>query len=181
MQTGYCVDNQDKGFLNIFVLVIGFLILVGILLFIISHVVSSGRFPTSENDPLRHALVTQRLTAVGDAYVGSVPASAKDVSKTTDKSSGAAPPQSGQAIWEGTCAACHQTGVAGAPKMGDKQEWAKHLAKGLATLKDHAINGYHGPEGFMPPRGANPTLSDAQVTKAMKYMVGKSGGQSLLK
>ncbi len=85
----------------------------------------------------------------------------------------------GKAIWQAHCSVCHATGVAGAPKIGDKNAWGPILAKtSMDTLFDHAINGFHGDRGFMPPKGGAASLSDAQVRAAVKYMVDQSGGKS---
>ncbi|MGH8274195.1 MAG: c-type cytochrome [Gammaproteobacteria bacterium] len=89
---------------------------------------------------------------------------------------GAAP--NGQSIWQAHCAACHATGVAGAPKIGDKQAWGPILAKtDMPTLYKRAINGYQSPRGFMPPKGGASSLSDVEVQAAVNYMVSKSGGK----
>jgi len=83
----------------------------------------------------------------------------------------------GEAIWKAHCAACHASGVAGAPKIGDTQVWGPILAKtDQATLYKHAINGFSGERGYMPPKGGASNLSDADVKAAVDYMVGKSGG-----
>ena len=83
----------------------------------------------------------------------------------------------GEAIWKAHCSACHETGVAGAPKIGDTKEWGPILAKtSKAKLYDHAINGFKGQRGYMPPKGGASGLSDAEVKAAVDYMVGKSGG-----
>lgn len=175
------MDTRDKSFINTFILVIGFLAAAGVLFFILSHIIASEHRADVTKDPLRDRMLAQRLAPVGQAYVGDVPASALNVASNKGGSAESSKPQSPKEIWQGTCAACHQTGVGGAPKIGDKDEWAKHIDKGLATLKKHAINGYHGPEGFMPAKGGNPSLSDEQVVKAMEYMVSQSGGKELVK
>ncbi len=83
----------------------------------------------------------------------------------------------GEAIWKAHCSACHATGVAGAPKIGDTKVWSTILAKtDKATLYKHAINGFKGERGYMPPKGGASGLSDAEVKAAVDYMVGKSGG-----
>jgi len=79
----------------------------------------------------------------------------------------------GKTVFEGTCSACHATGVAGAPKLGDKQAWAHHLAKGDKVLLDHAENGFTGSSGTMPARGGNPSLSNQDVADAIAYMKSK--------
>lgn len=76
----------------------------------------------------------------------------------------------GKAVYDGLCAACHMTGAAGAPKVGDKAAWAPRLAQGAATLHEHAIKGIRA----MPAKGGNPGLSDAQVAAAVDHMVSLS-------
>lgn len=76
----------------------------------------------------------------------------------------------GKAIYEKTCKTCHAPGVMGAPKLGDKADWAERLKQGMATLEEHAIKGYKGKKGMMPPKGGNPKLSDDEVKAAVAYM-----------
>lgn len=78
-------------------------------------------------------------------------------------------PHPGQSLWETTCSSCHQTGLAGAPIIGDAKAWGKRLARGKESLYGHAINGW----GDMPARGGNPALSDADVKLAVDYMLSK--------
>ena len=73
----------------------------------------------------------------------------------------------GKAVYDQTCQMCHATGLAGAPKFGDKAAWAPRIAQGLATLSDHAIHGIR----TMPAKGGNMGLSDVQVSAAVSYMV----------
>jgi len=88
----------------------------------------------------------------------------------------AAPPSSrdGQQVYRAACFACHDAGIAGAPKLGDKGQWAKHIGKGLDTLYASAVNGVQGSAGAMPPKGGNPALSNAEVRAAVDYMVARS-------
>ncbi|GAA5215682.1 c-type cytochrome [Corallincola platygyrae] len=83
-------------------------------------------------------------------------------------------PEPGQQVWEQTCAVCHQNGIAGAPPIGNQAAWAPRIAKGVDTLVGHALNGFEGEEGTMPARGGNTSLTDAQVTDAVKYMISQS-------
>jgi len=76
----------------------------------------------------------------------------------------------GKAVYEKTCAGCHATGVAGAPKFSDKAAWKEHVAHGLEHMTEVAIRG----EGAMPPRGGNPKLSDAEVRAAVAYIMENS-------
>ena len=85
-----------------------------------------------------------------------------------EKVAGAAPAKAadGKSTYDTTCVACHGTGAAGAPKLGDKAAWAPRLKQGAAVLQDHAIKG----KGAMPPKGGNMALSDAAVKAAVDYM-----------
>jgi cytochrome c5 len=76
----------------------------------------------------------------------------------------------GKATYETTCAVCHATGVANAPKFGDKAAWKDRIAKGMDTLHTHALKGFNA----MPPKGGNMGLSDADVKAAVDYMVSKA-------
>lgn len=80
----------------------------------------------------------------------------------------------GEKVFKATCSMCHQTGAAGAPIIAKKDEWAPRIAQGMPTLYDHAIKGFTGKKGMMPPKGANPSLSDDKVKAAVDYMVNKS-------
>lgn len=73
----------------------------------------------------------------------------------------------GKAIYEKTCAACHATGVAQAPKFGDKAAWAARIEQGEAALIASATQG----KGAMPPKGGASALSDGELSAAVAYMV----------
>jgi cytochrome c5 len=76
----------------------------------------------------------------------------------------------GKAIYESACVACHGMGIAGAPKFGDKSAWTARIAQGANTLYEHALKGYQGKGGLMPPKGGNMALSDADVKAAVDFM-----------
>jgi cytochrome c5 len=75
----------------------------------------------------------------------------------------------GKALYTATCSACHGAGIAGAPKFGDKAAWAPRLKQGDAVLYQHAIHGFQGKNGMMPPKGGS-TASDDDVKAAVNYM-----------
>jgi len=78
--------------------------------------------------------------------------------------------RSGEEIVKASCSACHQSGVAGAPKIGDKAAWAPRLVQGLDGLVKSATAG----KNAMPPRGAS-NASEIELTRAIIYMTNKSG------
>ena len=79
-------------------------------------------------------------------------------------------PRSGEAIYASVCKACHEAGVAGAPKTGDKAAWAPRLATGMAALLKSATNG----KNAMPARGGAPDLTDDELKAAVTYLTGKA-------
>ena len=80
----------------------------------------------------------------------------------------------GEGVYKKTCVMCHGSGVGGAPKVGDSADWGARAAKGVDQLHAHAIAGFTGEKGMMPPKGGNAALSDDEVKAAVDYMVGKS-------
>jgi len=80
--------------------------------------------------------------------------------------------RTGEAIVQATCAACHQTGVAKAPKMGDKKEWAPHIQQGVSAMTQSVIKG----KGAMPPKAGDPSLTEAEITRAVVHMANLAGG-----
>lgn len=80
----------------------------------------------------------------------------------------------GKAVFGKVCAMCHAAGVAGAPKPGDKADWGPRIAQGNDVLYKHAIEGYTGAKGMMPPRGGGASLTDDEVKAAVDYMVNQS-------
>lgn len=80
----------------------------------------------------------------------------------------------GEGTYKKVCAMCHASGVAGAPVPGNKEQWAARIAKGNDTLYKHAIEGFTGELGMMPPRGGSPALSDDEVKAAVDFMATKS-------
>jgi cytochrome c5 len=65
--------------------------------------------------------------------------------------------------------ACHTTGAAGAPKIGDAAIWNERSARGLDALVNAAINGV----GAMPPRGGS-QYDDDQMRAVVEYILGQS-------
>lgn len=72
-------------------------------------------------------------------------------------------------LYQSACLACHTTGAAGAPKIGDAAAWESRLGKGLEALISSAINGI----GAMPPRGGS-QLSDDQIRATIEYILAES-------
>ena len=80
--------------------------------------------------------------------------------------------RTGKQVVDSLCISCHGTGAGGAPKIGDSKAWAAREAQGLTGLTKHALEGIRQ----MPPHGGNPSLTDAEIERAITYMVNQSGG-----
>lgn len=76
----------------------------------------------------------------------------------------------GQTIYRQACAFCHDKGVAGAPKPGDKDAWTPRLAQGMDALYAAAFRG----KGAMPAKGGNPALTENDVHASVDYLVAQS-------
>jgi cytochrome c5 len=82
---------------------------------------------------------------------------------------------SGAQVFAQVCKTCHETGLAGAPKAGDKAAWGPRVAEGEKTLVQHAIAGYQGKTGVMPPKGGSTDLTDDEVHRAVVYLANQAG------
>lgn len=81
----------------------------------------------------------------------------------------------GKAVYLRYCFACHQAGVAGAPKLGDRRAWVRRIAQGRDAMLANVIDGM---APGMPPRGACPTCEDETLGIAVDYMVASVEGES---
>jgi cytochrome c5 len=80
----------------------------------------------------------------------------------------------GEEVYEANCAGCHDSGTAGAPKPGNKEDWKGRLELGVELLTKKSIEGYDGKTGAMPSKGGNEALTSEEVSNAVQYMVFKS-------
>src|SRR5258707_3884295 len=83
--------------------------------------------------------------------------------------------KTGEQVFQAVCKTCHESGLAGAPKFGDKAAWAAPIKSGLPTLLQHAINGLQPNGKVIPPKGGNPDLTDTEVARAVVYMANAAG------
>ena len=149
-------QQEDRKVLNMLLLVVGALVAFFVVILIIAQIVGNSKSTDNEVDKMVEAATIERIKPFGEVNIGAVPVAAA--------SSGAA---DGKGTYTSACFACHGTGAAGAPKLGDKGAWKNRIAQGNDMLFDHAINGFKG----MPAKGGNASLSDDAVKAAVKYMV----------
>ncbi|VFR38964.1 putative cytochrome c [plant metagenome] len=136
--------------------VLAFIIPIAIIILLV-HFVTSGVKVGAGSDALGEEATSKRIAPV--ARLELVDASAPRELKT------------GEQVYTTTCAACHNAGTAGAPKLGDNSAWAKYIKEGYETMLKVAITG----KGAMPAKGGNPGLDDVEVARAVVYMANKSG------
>lgn len=172
------MNDSDRIFVRQFAKLIGGLAVLAVILIVVGYNLNNRQ--PHETNPNAQAQADARLAPMGAVYAGNTGRAAMQAA--ADAAAKAAASQvayggttDGKAIFDNLCTSCHTAGVAGAPKFGDKAAWAKRIAEGMDTLFKHATDGYHGPDGnFMPPKGGNPALSEAQVQAAVTYMVDHS-------
>ena len=159
--------SQDKEFYTTFFAIMGGLAAFAIVLVIIATKLTSD---VTEYKP--DEVVVENIKPVGEVYIAgesepeAAPAPAADAAATT----AAAGPKSGEQVYNSNCVACHGTGAAGAPKLGDSAAWAPRIAAGMDSLLANATNGLKA----MPPKGLCMTCSEAELQGAVEYMVNNS-------
>jgi cytochrome c oxidase subunit 2 len=122
--------------------------------------------PVAQQAPAQASAAAPAQMAAANA-AGAGPAAAAGAAAPAGGKSAA---NAGKTTFDGVCTACHTTGVAGAPKVGDKAAWAPRIAQGKDALYKSALHG----KNAMPPKGGNATLPDDAVKAAVDYMVNAS-------
>ena len=117
-------------------------------------------YVTTDDKPAAGAVDQELATAMRIQRIGSV--ELRDANR---------PLQSGDAVYAAQCAACHTTGLVGAPKFGDAAAWASRIGQGYDTLLTHAVQGL----GAMAAQGGG-VFSDLEIGRAVVHMVNASGG-----
>lgn len=153
-----------------FGLSVGVLIVVAVLVVGINSLVGSALKGDSVVDMSDEAVLA-RIQPVAQLNTGApiVPeASASAAAAAPVAAAGGA--RSGQDVYQSACFACHGTGAAGAPMLGDAAAWGPRASKGVSALLNSAINGLNA----MPPRGTCGNCSDDDLKAAIEYMVENS-------
>jgi len=148
-------QEEDRNVMNMLLIVVGILVGFFVLIIIIARLVSVPDTANTGADKMVESATIERIKPFGNVNIGAAPVAV------------AASAGDGKGTYNSACMACHATGAAGAPKVGDKGAWKSRIAQGMDTLFDHAINGFKG----MPAKGGNASLSDAAVEAAVEYMV----------
>jgi cytochrome c5 len=139
------------------VLVLAFVVPI-VVIVLLSQLATSGRI--FDENAMSPEEVAKRIRPVADAAASAAGTSAKSA-------------RTGEQIYQSVCTACHATGIAKAPKFGDRRDWAARIREGQKALVQVALKG----EGAMPPRGGAADLSDLEVERAVVYMANAGGAK----
>lgn len=159
------VNQQDRSFLTVFAVIMGALALISGIIFILARLVGMTSPASDEGDPRLRLGVDERIAPVAHVVL------AGSTSEASEPEAAVAEALSAEEVVAQACAACHQSGVMEAPKIGNQEDWGARAEQGIDTLVDHALNGIRS----MPARGGNPNLSDDEVRSATLLMLGQSG------
>lgn len=167
--------SHDRKFFDTFMLVLGILLGVTIGLIILARLIAGPNLQQhkSEDPVFQHELLARIAPVARVAIAGednsalAAPAAAVETVVATED-------LPGETVYNQACVACHGAGIAGAPKMGDVAAWAARIAQGADMLHTHALQGYQGKAGYMPPKGGRTDLSDQSVLNAVDYIVAGS-------
>lgn len=168
----------DRAFWKSFTGLVAALVALTIVLFIVAQMIGGKPAKTVETTADTKA-IAERIKPVGEVTVGAAPAervasSGSVMDAIIPAANAAGADDHGKKIYDATCMACHAAGVAGAPKLGDKAAWAPRIAQGMDTLHTHALKGFQGKAGMMPPKGGNMAAKDDDIKAAVDYMVSQS-------
>jgi cytochrome c5 len=146
-------ESPIKNWKQLVVVVVAAFVIPIALIVLISQFVSGGPKGATDDD---HA-VLNRIKPVGEIKLA--------------VAGGPKGALTGDQVYEQVCKTCHENGLAGAHKIGDKAAWAKVIAQGPKLTYEHAIAGIRA----MPAKGGNPNLEDIEVQRAVAFMVNKAG------
>ena len=163
---GYIVSQQDRAFMTTFIGILAVLVVIAFVFYFIARLATSGG-EASGPDPRMEARILQNIAPVENVRLGA--AAAQDAAPAPAAAPAAASGK-GQEIYQASCFACHGTGAAGAPVLGDQATWAPRIAQGMDTLMSHTINGFNA----MPAKGLCFTCSDDDLKATVEYMIAES-------
>lgn len=166
------MSDSDQKNIDLILITIGVLICVAVGLFVIARGMSNETMAEMKlNDSAYQAAVNERIEPYGQVTLDGE-AIEEDVELTRVTGAEEAPaPMTGAQVYNAACLACHGGGIAGSPMTGDSAAWGPRIAQGADLLYQHALEGYQGAAGYMPPKGGRSDLSDDEIIAAVEYLV----------
>ena len=162
------MSKADDIFWREFGVILMALVAFTVIVFISARTIGGHAFEKMQNSP---KAVLQRIQPVGQVRVGIADQVVVAAAPAASTEAAAGAGKSGEQVYNSACVACHASGVAGAPKVGDKAAWEARIALGVDALLNSSLKG----KGAMPPKGGNTGLSDDEVKSAVTYMLEKTG------
>jgi cytochrome c5 len=143
----------------VIVLVLSFVVPI-IVIVLLAKLATSGRIYDKDSPAMSPEEVAKRIKPVAEVTLGAARPAGKLL-------------KTGEEVYRSVCTACHATGIAKAPKFGDRRDWGPRLREGQKKLLQVALKG----EGAMPSRGGASDLSDIEVERALVYMANAAGAK----
>jgi cytochrome c5 len=153
-----------------FLFVLGALVAFTFLIMMAAGFIGDSLEQAKSEDPMRQAAIERRVAPVGRVRITGDEAPAEPPA-AAPLMAAAAGPRSGAEVYQAACMACHASGAAGAPMIGDKAAWQPRVAVPLGQLVDTVISG----KGAMPARAGNPALTDDEIRAAVQHMLQQTG------
>jgi len=168
--------SRDQKFFDVYSIVIGVLAAFALAVLVLSLKMADLTQGVYTRDADEYqAAVNERIAPIGQVYLsGEHQEAAAPKAETAATPEPVASTLSGPQVYNEACIACHGAGIGGAPILGDAGAWEARIAQGADVLSDHAINGYTGSAGYMPPKGGRMDLSDEEIIEAVTYMIDES-------
>lgn len=166
------MSDSDRKSVDLILLTIGVLVGVAVGLFIIARDVNNANLARMRlNDPEYQLAVNERIEPFGQVTLDGETVPADPELERVTGAAEAPALMTGPQVYNAACLACHGGGIGGAPMTGDKSAWGPRIAQGKDTLHKHALEGFTGSVGFMPPKGGRTDLSDEEIIAAVDYLV----------
>jgi len=175
-------EEHDRQFIRNFSSILAGLLVFAVIILVLAIAIHNRNY-RGEPSSARQAAVEDRIRPVAGVYAGEsgrqaaqaaaeaetavAETSSEDSSEDGTGDAAAEGTADGQGVYTNACAACHDTGAAGAPRLTANEMGARLADKGRDTLLSNAINGINA----MPPRGGRADLSDAEMAAAVDYML----------
>lgn len=153
----------EEGFSVKLAMALGGLVLLAVVAFLASRLFltiqanSTQGLDAEEHAAMMSEVVGERIARVGAVHAGKIDTAPKVMT--------------GEEVVSSTCLQCHQMGILGAPKIGNKDDWAPRAEAGYMSMLKAALEG----KGSMPARGGDPSLSDDNIKKGITFMLAESG------
>ena len=143
----------------VIVLVLSFVVPI-IVIILLAKLATSGRIYDKDSPAMSAEEIGKRIKPVAEVKLGTAGPAGRLL-------------KTGEEVYRSVCTACHATGIAKAPKFGDRRDWGPRLREGQKKLLQVALKG----QGAMPPRGGASDLSDIEVERAIVYMANAAGAK----